>query len=523
MKTLPRVVVAFATAGLAGLLFAEMHGSAVATPPTGAAPAQALQVGMAQSIASTAAPPLVNLPDFSRLVEKAGPAVVNIEATIGSGRAGSNAQAEDDDEGEDAAPGQDASPEELFKRFFGQPGQPGMPGMPSPEPRNGTSFGSGFIISPDGYVLTNHHVVDGASEVIVHLTDRRELKARVVGSDAQSDIAVLKVDATNLPSMTLSDSRNLKPGQWVLAIGSPFGFDHSVTAGIVSGLGRPSLDSSQRYVPFIQTDVAINRGNSGGPLLNTSGEVVGINSQIFSNSGGYMGVSFAIPIEVAMNSVRQIQKTGHVSRGSLGVTVGDVQREQMAELGLTRSGGAFIGGVQNGSAAAKAGVRPGDVIVAFNGKEIASSSELPPLVGAMPPGSRASVKLLRDGKPLDVVVVLNPLVEGTAATQGGATPRAGAAAAQLNKIGVVVGDLDAAARSRLGLSSGEGVRISRVASLAARQAGLAAGDVILQVGKQPVGSTSQFESALRAVKAGDRVRLLVRNAESTGLVTVPAS
>jgi serine protease Do len=208
-------------------------------------------------------------------------------------------------------------------------------------------------------VLTNHHVVDGASEVIVHLTDRRELKAKVIGSDPTSDVAVLKVEASNLPVLQLSDSRNLKPGQWVLAIGSPFGFDHSVTAGVVSGLGRPSLDSSQRYVPFIQTDVAINRGNSGGPLLNTSGEVVGINSQIFSNSGGYMGVSFAIPIEVAMNAVRQIRATGHVTRGQLGVQVGDVQRDQMAELGLASASGAFVGGVQNDSAAARAGIKPG--------------------------------------------------------------------------------------------------------------------------------------------------------------------
>jgi serine protease Do len=524
MKTLPRVAVAFATAGLAGVLFAEMHGSAIATPA--ATPQPALVQGtVAQSIAPVAAPPLVNLPDFSRLVEQAGPAVVNIEATIGKGRAAALQDFGGGDDGDGGDDGQQPSPEELFKRFFGQPGTPGMPGMPMPQqPRNGTSFGSGFIISPDGYVLTNHHVVDGASEVIVHLTDRRELKARVIGSDPNSDVAVLKVDAANLPIMRLSDSRNLKPGQWVLAIGSPFGFDHSVTAGIVSGLGRPSLDSSQRYVPFIQTDVAINRGNSGGPLLNTSGEVVGINSQIFSNSGGYMGVSFAIPIEVAMNAVRQIQKTGHVSRGSLGVTVGDVQREQMAELGLTRAGGAFISGVQNGSAAEKAGIKPGDVIVAFNGKEIVSSSELPPLVGAMPPGSRATVKLLRDGKPVDVVVVLSSLVEGTAAAaRPGATPRAATPGAELNRIGVVVGDLDAPARSRLGLAPGEGVRISRVASLAARQAGLSPGDVNLQVGKQPVGSSAQFESALKSVKPGERVRLLVRNAESTGLVTVPAS
>jgi serine protease Do len=521
MKTLPRIAVAFATAGLAGLIFAEMHGSAVATPAI-AAQGAVVQPAIAQVISSTAAPPLVNLPDFSRLVERAGPAVVNIEATISAGR-GAAAQDDEGGDDEDQAPGQEQMPE-IFKRFFGQPGGPGMPGTPMPRPRGGgTSFGSGFIISPDGYVLTNHHVIDGASEVIVHLTDRRELKAKVIGSDPNSDVAVLKVDATGLPVLGLSDSRNLKPGQWVLAIGSPFGYDHSVTAGVVSGLGRPSMDSAQRYVPFIQTDVAINRGNSGGPLLNTSGEVVGINSQIFSNSGGYMGVSFAIPIEVAMNAVRQIQATGHVSRGQLGVQVGDVQRDQMAELGLTRAGGAFVGSVINGGAAQKAGVRAGDVIIAFNGKEIASSSELPPLVGAMPPGSRANVKLLRDGKPLDVVVVLSPLAESTASATRPGAPRSVAPAVDLNPIGVVVGDLDAAARAKLGLSPGEGVRISRVASLAARQAGLSPGDVILQVGKSPVGNAAQFASALKGVKSGDRVRLLVRNAESTGLVTVPAS
>jgi serine protease Do len=515
MKTLPRVAIAFSTVGLAGLIFVQMHGSAVATTsPT------LTQAATAQVVSSNT--PLVNLPDFSRLVDQAGPAVVNIEATIGSGRRSATAQVEPSDD-EPQMPGQEELPE-IFRKFFGQPGGPGMPGMPGPDlPRNGVSFGSGFIISADGYVLTNHHVVDGASEVIVHLTDRRELKAKVVGSDPNSDIAVLKVDASNLPVLRLSDSRNLKPGQWVLAIGSPFGFDHSVTAGVVSGLGRPSLDNTQRYVPFIQTDVAINRGNSGGPLLNTSGEVVGINSQIFSNSGGYMGVSFAIPIEVAMNSVRQIQKTGHVSRGQLGVQVGDVQRDQMAELGLTRAGGAFVGAVQNDSAAAKAGIRAGDVIIAFNGKEIVNSSELPPLVGAMPPGSRANVKVLRNGKPLDIVVVLSTLDEGVAGRPGPASRDTPPPTKDLNALGIVVTELDQNSRSKLGLNPGEGVRISRVASLAARQAGLAPGDVILQVGKNPVGSAAQFESALKGVKSGDRVRLLVRNAESTGLVTIPAS
>ncbi len=513
MKTLPRVAVLFSSAGLASIIFAQMHGSAVAT----ATPAANPPATLAQAAASSTAP-LVSLPDFSRLVELAGPAVVNIEATIGSGRQTAAARAEPRD-GEPQMPSDEEMPE-FFRKFFGQPGTPGMP-MPDGQ-RNGTSMGSGFIISADGYVLTNHHVVDGATEVIVHLTDRRELKAKVVGSDPSADIAVLKVAATNLPMLRLSDSRNLKPGQWVLAIGSPFGFDHSVTAGVVSGLGRPSLDNSQRYVPFIQTDVAINRGNSGGPLLNTSSEVVGINSQIFSNSGGYMGVSFAIPIEVAMNAVRQIQATGKVSRGQLGVQVGDVRREQMEELGLTRAGGAFVGAVQNDSAAARAGIRAGDVIVAFNGKEIVSSSELPPLVGAMPPGSRANVKLLRNGKPLDVVVVLTTLQEGVA-TRSAPDRETPAPAADLNAIGVVVTDLDSGSRNKLGLNPGEGVRISRVASLAARQAGLTPGDVILQVGKTPVGSSAQFSSALKGVKSGDRVRLLVRNAESTGLVTIPAS
>ena len=514
MNTLPRIAIIFSSVALSGLIFAQMHGSAVANAPALATATSAQVVS-----SSVASPPLVNLPDFSRLVEQAGPAVVNIEATIGAGKQSAIAQFGDDGD-QPQVPGQQDVPE-IFKRFFGQPGAPGMP-MPQP-PQGGTSFGSGFIISADGYVLTNHHVIDGASEVIVHLTDRRELKARVVGSDANSDVAVLKVEASNLPVMRLSDSRNLKPGQWVLAIGSPFGFDHSVTAGIVSGLGRPSLDNTQRYVPFIQTDVAINRGNSGGPLLNTSGEVVGINSQIFSNSGGYMGVSFAIPIEVAMNSVRQIQKTGHVSRGQLGVQVGDVQREQMAELGLTRAGGAFVGAVQNSSAAAKAGIRAGDVIVAFNGKDIISSSDLPPLVGSMPPGSRATVKLLRDRKPLDLVVVLSTLDDSLAGQTGPARQAPAAPAVDLNKLGIVVTELDAGARGKLGLKPGEGVRISRIASLAARQAGLAPGDVILQVGKEPVGSAAQFQSALKGIKTGDRVRLLVRNAESTGLVTIPAS
>jgi serine protease Do len=284
-------------------------------------------------------------------------------------------------------------------------------------------------------------------------------------------------------------------------------------------LGRPSVDGSQRYVPFIQTDVAINRGNSGGPLMNTRGEVIGINSQIFSNSGGYMGVSFAIPIEVAMNAVRQIQQTGHVTRGQLGVQIREVQRDEMADLGLARPGGALVNNVQNGSAAAKAGIRAGDVITAFNGSEIVHSSDLPPLVGAMAPGSRAKVKLLRDGKPIELTVVLELLSEQVVAAPDG-KPGKGPATSDGNALGIVVTEMDAATRAKLDLAAGEGVRVSRVENPIARQAGLTAGDVILQVGKMPVGSVAAFNAAARAYKSGDKVRLLVRNADSTGLVTV---
>ncbi len=475
-----------------------------------------LPFALAQAAAAVPAParggaepaPIVNLPDFTRLVERAGPAVVNIEATSGNG--GQRELA--------GGPGKEALPEdvpEFFRRFFEEQRPPGQP---LPIPRGGVSQGTGFIISADGYVLTNHHVVAGADDIIVRLTDQNELKAKLIGSDPLSDVALLKVEGTGLPVLAIGDSRSLKPGQWVLAIGSPFGFDHSVTAGIVSGVGRRSLDPSQQYVPFIQTDVAINRGNSGGPLLNVRGEVVGINSQIFSNSGGYMGVSFAIPIEVAMNAVRQLRDTGKVVRGQLGVRIQDVDRARIAELGLDRPAGAFVDAVENGSAAARAGIRPGDVIVRFNGRDIGRSAELPPMVGAMPPGSRASVGILRDGKPVDLVVTLTSLDVAAATPSRGAPDDAPAAPASGNALGLAVEPLDAAARSALGLEAGEGVLVTRVEGLAARRAGIAPGDVILRVGRQDVGSVAQFEAAVKGLESGDEVRLLVRNARSTGFV-----
>ena len=449
--------------------------------------------------------PIVNLPDFTRLVERAGPAVVNIEATSG---------AADDRElaGRDPLP--DDVPE-FFRRFFEQQ----APGQPMPIPRGGMSQGTGFIISPDGYVLTNHHVVAGADDIVVRLSDRNELAAELVGSDPLSDVALLKVKGSGLPVLKIGDSRSLKPGQWVLAIGSPFGFDHSVTAGIVSGVGRRSLDPSQQYVPFIQTDVAINRGKSGGPLLNVRGEVVGINSQIFSNSGGYMGVSFAIPIEVAMNAVRQLRDTGKVVRGQLGVRIQDVERGQAAELGLSRPAGAYVYSVENGSAAARAGIRPGDVIVRFNGREIGRSAELPPMVGAMAPGSRASLGLIRDGEPVDVVVTLSALDVAAATPQRDGRDAAPAAPASGNALGLAVEALDAQARDALGLQPGEGVLVARVEGLAARQAGIAPGDVILRVGRDDVGTVAQFDAAVADLGSGDEVRLLVRNTRSTGFVT----
>ena len=467
----------------------------------------------AQAPAATDPPvsaPIVNLPDFTRLVERAGPAVVNIEASAVEG---------DDKLAQAGRPrGTQDVPEdmpEFFKRFFEDRGQGAGP--PDAIPRGGVSQGTGFIISEDGYVLTNHHVVAGTDTIVVRLSDSNELTARLIGSDPLSDVALLKVEGKGLPVLKIGDSRSLKPGQWVLAIGSPFGFDHSVTAGIVSGVGRRSLDPSQQYVPFIQTDVAINRGNSGGPLLNTHGEVVGINSQIFSNSGGYMGVSFAIPIEVAMNAVRQLRDTGRVVRGQLGVRIQDVGRDRLAELGLSRPIGAFVDSVENGSAAARAGIRPGDVITRLNGREIVRSAELPPLVGAMPPGSRVSLSLLRDRKPMDVVVTLSALDAAVAATTGPGKALPEPAAA--NRLGVSVEALDASARAALDLGPDQGVLVSRVAGLAARQAGLAQGDVILQVGSRSVATVAQFEAAAKALVPGEEVRLLVRNARSTGFVS----
>jgi len=454
---------------------------------------------------------VVGLPDFTHLVEQVGPGVVNIEAIVGSKSSRQQAQAQ--------MPDEDDLPE-IFRRFFGpdMPGLPGRPGMPGPDAGpQGVSIGTGFIMSPDGYVLTNHHVVDGADEVKVKLSDRREFTAKVIGSDQQSDVALLKIAATGLPALRLGDSRQLKPGQWVVAIGSPFGLDHSVTAGIVSAVGRSNPYADQRYVPFIQTDVAINRGNSGGPLLNTRGEVVGINSQIFSNSGGYMGVSFAIPIDTAMGAVQQLKATGKVSRGQIGVQVQQIDYEKAKGLGLQDTRGALVAAIVDGSPAQKAGIEVGDVIRTFNGIAINDSSDLPPLVGAMAPGSRAKLGVLRGERSLNVDVVLSQLNDSIAADM---TDQPAPTADAANPLGLVGQPLDGDDRRQLGLKPNEGVGIARIEGLAARNAGLQPGDVVLRVGNVVVGSPAALDRELGKVRAGQTVMLLVRRGGATQFVAV---
>jgi serine protease Do len=453
---------------------AAVTSAVVQLPATAQSPAPAPQM-------------VVGLPDFTNLVDQVGPGVVNVEARMGGGPR-QMAQ---------AAPDDDQMPE-LFRRFFGQDLPPGMPQSP-PGGDSGTAMGTGFIISSDGYVLTNRHVVDGANQVTVRLSDRREFTAKVVGSDEQSDVALLKIPTTGLPTLRLGDSNLLRPGQWVVAIGSPFGLDHSVTAGIVSAVGRSNPYADQRYVPFIQTDVAINRGNSGGPLLNTRGEVVGINSQIFSNSGGYMGVSFAIPIDVAMSAVKQLKATGRVSRGQIGVNVQQIGADDARGLGLPDTRGALIANIAPGSAAEKAGLEPGDVIRSFNGTTINDSSELPPLVGALAPGSRARLTILRDGKPREVDLTLTQLDDGIANAMPapGLPPRT------------------AGTSNALGL-----VGIARIDGVAARSAGLQPGDVVLSVGRTPVGSPAALDRELAHVRAGQTVMLLVRRGNATQFVAV---
>lgn len=438
------------------------------------------------------------LPDFTTLVETNGPAVVNVQAAV-TRPAMPQAQGPDADQ-------QDVP--DIFRRFFG-------PGPRGPQPGGERrSAGSGFIISSDGYILTNNHVVADADTVSIRLSDRRELDAKVIGTDEQTDIALLKIEATGLPVVRIGDSAKLKPGQWVVAVGSPFGMDHSVTHGIVSALGR-GYDRSQQYVPFIQTDVPINPGNSGGPLFNLAGEVVGINSQIFSNTGGYMGVSFAIPMSVAMNTVSQLKEKGRVSRGMIGVQIQNVDRETAKALGLPRSGGALVNNISLGSAAEKAGVKVGDVILAFNGSDIVSSSDLPPLVGVTPPGTKVELSVFRDGKTMMVPVTVAELPQDAASMAASPAPKAVAS----NPLGIVVEDLTGEQRQQLGVKD-QGVVVTRITGGAARRAALQPGDVILMAGRTAIKTASGFSAAVKDLKPGDSVMLLVRRNEVTTFIAI---
>jgi serine protease Do len=432
------------------------------------------------------------LPDFTELVEKQGAAVVNVSTTQIIQNAPSGLEGLP--EGDPFA--------ELFRRFAPQ----------VPREQESHSLGSGFIISADGYILTNAHVVDSADKITVRLTDKREFKAKVIGADKRTDVALLKIDATGLPKVTQGDAALLKVGEWVLAIGSPFGFDSSVTAGIVSAKGR-SLPQ-ENYVPFIQTDVAINPGNSGGPLFNMKGEVVGINSQIYSRSGGYMGLSFAIPIDVAMEVVNQLRTTGKVTRGRIGVTIQEVTRDLAETFGLHNATGALISGVEKNGPADKAGIQVSDVILKFDGKAVNASHDLPRMVAATRPGSKVSVQLWRKGalKELSLVVAEMP-VDGRASRAA----RGDSSADQIARLGIGVIELTQEQKKQLEIE--DGLLIDEVRSASAR-AELQRGDIIQALGNVPVTSIEQFNSMLKAFPKGRNVALLVRRGDSASYVAI---
>ncbi|MBP6801472.1 MAG: DegQ family serine endoprotease [Zoogloea sp.] len=435
------------------------------------------------------------LPDFSALVEQVGPAVVNISVTQKVGRSGATS-------GEDAFAG---DPFYDFLRRFGVPvpGMPGNGGGRMPEQIQ-QGVGSGFIVSPDGYVLTNAHVVDGASEVTVKLTDKRDFKAKVVGVDKRTDVALLKIDASGLPFVKTGDAERTKVGEWVVAMGSPFGFENTVTAGIISAKARRLPD--ENYVPFIQTDVAINPGNSGGPLFNLAGEVIGINSQIYSRSGGFMGISFAIPIDVAMKVKDQLQKYGKVSRGRLGVAIQGLDAELAQNFGLDKPVGALVASVENGSPAEKAGLAPGDVVLGVNGQKVDNSADLPRIIGEQKPGSVVRLSIWRDRKARDINVTLGEQAGEKLAAMGGAERKSESAS---GKLGLTGRALTAQEASRLGVPGG--VVVEGLSGPAAKS-GLQPGDVIIGVNNQPITGIEQFRKLLDA--AGNRFALLIQRGGS---------
>ena len=458
---------------------------------------------------SGSAPSVRGLPDFTDLVDQVGPAVVNIrtmERVRASGGGGAG----------------DEEMQEFFRRFFGIP----MPNAPRQGPRQNRpapqqpeqevprGVGSGFIISADGFVMTNAHVVDGADEVLVTLPDKREFKAKIIGADKRTDVAVVKIEGSGLPAVKIGDVNKLRVGEWVMAIGSPFGLENSVTAGIVSAKQRDTGD----YLPFIQTDVAVNPGNSGGPLINMRGEVVGINSQIYSRSGGFMGISFAIPIDEAMRVSEQLRATGRVTRGRVGVQIDQVTKEVAESIGLGKPQGALVRNVESGSPAEKAGVEAGDIITRFEGKAIEKASDLPRMVGNTKPGTKSTITVFRRGQSRDLSITIAELEPEQSAkrpsARGSEAPKAQGA---VQAMGVTVTDLNDAQKRELKVK--RGVRVESAADAAAR-AGLREGDVILSVANVEIHNVREFEAAVAKTDRSKPVNMLIQRGELVQFVLV---
>ncbi len=441
------------------------------------------------------------LPDFTDLVDQVGPSVVNIR-TLEKVKAGS---------GQGGAMDEDM--QEFFRRFFGQP----LPNVPRQTPRPGPSrpqpdeeqpkgVGSGFILTADGYIMTNAHVVDGADEMVVTLTDKREFKAKLIGADKRTDVAVVKIEATGLPAVKIGDVSRLRVGEWVMAIGSPFGLENTVTAGIVSAKQRDTGD----YLPFIQTDVAINPGNSGGPLINMRGEVVGINSQIYSRSGGFMGISFSIPIDEATRISDQLRATGRVTRGRIGVQIDQVTKDVAESIGLGKPQGALVRSVEAGSPAEKAGIEAGDIITKFDGRTIDKATDLPRMVGGTKPGTRSTLTVFRRGGSKDIGVTIGEFEADQPAAKASAKEDKPKASSAGQSLGLVLSDLSDAQKKELKLKGG--VRVDAATEGAAR-AGLREGDVIVAIANVEVNSVKEFEAAAAKVDKSKPVNVLFRRGE----------
>ena len=452
--------------------------------------------------------PRVMIPDFADLVERASPAVVNIRTT----------EKVMVQQAQGGIPGMPEEQAEFFRRFFGVP-IPGIPSTPKQaQPNSGKpqeadrGVGSGFIIESNGLILTNAHVVEGATTIYVTLTDKREFKAKLLGMDKRTDVAVVKIEARDLPKLPLGDSSKVRVGEWVLAIGSPFGLENTVTAGIVSAKSRDTGD----YLPFIQTDVAVNPGNSGGPLLNTAGQVIGINSQIFSRSGGYMGISFAIPIDEAMRVAEQLRTNGKMTRGRIGVALGEMTKDVAESLGLGKPRGAYVRNVEPNGPAAVGGIEAGDVILSFNGRDINRSTDLPRIVGETKPGTTATVQVWRKGSNRDLTVTVVDTDSTQAAAKKSDAPANNGNSA--NALGVAVTDLSDAKKKDLNIKGG--VEVTGLGDGPLARAGVRPGDVIIRIADADITGVKQFEALVKGLDANKAVPVFIRRSDSTLVIPV---